>query len=167
LCDRRRPIAASGAGSDKQIERPPGWPGICNPAYGAIFCRHVRLKDGDPIMEDPEEIAHHLLTARAQTLLAPDFCVFGKSNMFIPVVSQEGSNETWMPSPFFLLEQSRMNSSIVDGVGFGAGLSILLWALDWIQLGEMPWPAILEDCIPPSVGPGGSHNADRKALRRS
>jgi hypothetical protein len=56
-----------------------------------------------------------------------------------------------MPSPFFLDGSSRIHSSIVDGVGFAAGLSILLWALEWIRLGEMPWAEILEDCIPPSV----------------
>jgi hypothetical protein len=60
-----------------------------------------------------------------------------------------------MPSPFFQSGMSSMNASIVDGVGFGAGLSLLLWALDWIHLGEMPWPAILEDCVPPNAIPLG------------
>jgi hypothetical protein len=70
--------------------------------------------------------------------------------MFIPVVPGWDSG-TVMPSPFFQSGTFSMNASIVDGVGFGAGLSPLLWALDWIQLGAMSWPAILEDCIPPSV----------------
>jgi hypothetical protein len=54
-----------------------------------------------------------------------------------------------MPSPFFNHKRSKMNACIVDGVGFGAGLAALLWALDWIQLGEMPWADILEDCVFP------------------
>ncbi len=153
LCDRRQCVSLCDDDPKNEVGPPPGWPEIRNPAYGVIICRHVRLKDGAPIIDDPQEIQRHLLAARPQTLLAPDFCVFGKSNMFIPVVPGAEPDRTWMPSPFFLSGQSSMNSSIVDGVGFGAGLSLLLWALDWIQLGEMPWPVILEDCIPPSISP--------------
>lgn len=153
LCDRRQSVPLFERDSLEEGTRVPGLPETRNPAYGIIICRHIRLKSGDPILEDPKEIQRLLLVTRAQTLLAPDLCVFGKSNMFIPVVSAEESGRTWMPSPFFDPQHSKMHSSIVDGVGFGAGLSLLLWALDWIQLGTMPWPAILEDCIPPSVRP--------------
>ena len=66
-----------------------------------------------------------MLLAQRSPLLAPDFCVFGKSNMFIPVVPGGGTDgRTVMPSPFFQSGPSSMNASIVDGVGFGAGLGV-------------------------------------------
>lgn len=143
MCDRRDSVPVSA--------KMPGWPEIRNPAYGVIISRHIRLKAHGPNIEDPQEINRHLLAAKAKTVLAPDFCVFGKNNMFIPVIPDDAPNSTFMPSPFFDSDTSRMHASVVDGVAFGAGLSLLLWALDWIQLGQMPWPALLEDCIPPST----------------
>ena len=157
LCDRRQSVPLFERDLNEKKDGPPvGWPEIRNPAYGIIICRHVRLKEAGPILDDPKEILRYFVATKVMTLLPPDFCVFGKSNMFIPVVSG-GSNDggTVMPSPFFQPGMSSMNASIVDGVGFGAGLSLLLWALDWIHLGEMPWPAILEDCVPPNVIPVG------------
>lgn len=157
LCDRRQTVPLLECDLNEKKDGPPlGWPEIRNPAYGIIISRHVRLKESGPILDDPKDILRHMLSAKAMTLLPPDFCVFGKSNMFIPVVpggSKDGG--TVMPSPFFQSGMSSMNASIVDGVGFGAGLSLLLWALHWIHLGEMPWPAILEDCVPPSTIPLG------------
>ncbi len=152
LCDRR-PTVPIAKGDYETRDLPFGWPKIRNPAYGVILSRHVRLKEGAPIIQDPLEIRRHLLAAHAQTLLAPDFCVFGNDNMFIPVIAEPEKNSSWTPSPFFLDGLSSMHTSVVDGLGFGAGLSFLLWALDWIQLGEMSWPAILEECIPPGETP--------------
>jgi hypothetical protein len=129
--------------------RMPGWPTSRNPAYGIIISRHVRLREGGPVIEDPQVILRHLLDAEFQVLRSPDFCVFGRSNMWIPVMPGAGGQMD-MPSPFFQLKSSSPSAVIVDKVGFGAGLSLLLWALDWIQLGKMPWPAILKDCIPPT-----------------
>jgi hypothetical protein len=152
LCDRRRAVPLFECDLNEKKDGPPiGWPEVRNPAYGIIICRHVRLKECGPILEDNKEILRHLLAAKAMTLIPPDFCVFGKHHMFIPVVTVGKDSGTVMPSPFFQSGTSSMNASIVDGVGFGAGLSLLLWALDWIHLGAMSWPAILEDCIPPSV----------------
>lgn len=82
--------------------------------------------------------------------------------MFIPVQKREDADATWMPSPFFIEGLSGIHSSIVDEVGFGAGLSILLWALEWIRLGEMPWAAILEDCIPPYIKDETALKLDRQ-----
>lgn len=155
LCDRRQAVRLLEFDQDQNNNGPlVGWPAIRNPSYGVIICRHVRLKEGGQILEDPKEILRHSLAAKVTTLRAPDFCVFGNSNMFIPVVpSGNNDGRTVMPSPFYQSDISGMNASVVDGVGFGAGLSLLLWALDWIQLGQMPWPAILEDCVPPNVIP--------------
>ena len=42
-----------------------------------------------------------------------------------------------MPSPlFFITGRSSVIPQIVSEVGFGAGIFVLLWALDWIHLGE-------------------------------
>lgn len=150
LCDRRQSVPLLECDLNEKMDGPLlGVPKIRNPAYGIIISRHVRLKDGGPIMDDPKEILRYLKAANVMSLLPPDFCVFGNSNLFIPVMpDQSDKGGTAMPLPFFQSDLSRMNATIVDGVGFGAGLSLLLWALDWIHLGEMPWPDILRDCIP-------------------
>jgi hypothetical protein len=149
LCDRRTSVPYGYLEDGQPAPPPADWPEIMNPAYGAIVCRHVRLKEGSDPIEDPEEIQRHVLASRAATLAPPDFCVFGKNNMMIPVLPIKGSDRTHIPSPFFLNGKSQVNTCVVDGVAFGAGLSLLLWALARIYLDEMPWPAILEDCIPP------------------
>lgn len=151
LCDRRASVSLQKQDIEGESKQPPvGWPQTRNPAYGLILSRHVRQREGGPIIEDPDVILSLLAGAKVSTLLPPDVCVFGKCNMCIPVVSLGTDDRTNMPSPFFLPGASVLHTSIVDGVGFGAGLSMLLWALDWIELGTMPWPEILEDCIPPN-----------------
>jgi hypothetical protein len=158
LCDRRQSVPLFDCDLNENKNGPcVGWSKIRNPAYGIIISRHVRLKVGSPILDDPKEILRCLHAAKVMTLLPPDFCIFGKNNLCIPVVTS-GSRDGGMvmPSPFFQPGMSSMNASIVDGVAFGAGLSLLLWALDWIHLGEMPWPAILEDCIHPNSIPLGN-----------
>lgn len=83
LCDRRESVPLLEKDLPQTIDgMPSGWPEIRNPAYGVIICRHLRLKEGGPILEDPKEILRHFISAEFSTLLAPDFCVFGKSNMF-------------------------------------------------------------------------------------
>lgn len=93
LCDRRQsvPLFESDLNQNTKLA-PTGWPEIRNPAYGIIICRHVRVKEGTPVLDDPKTILRHLVPARATTLVPPDFCVFGKNNMFIPVVPGGGPN---------------------------------------------------------------------------
>jgi len=153
LCDRRPSVSLIEDPLAGQVVPAIGWPEIRNPAYGIIICRHIRLKACGPLISNPEEILRHLLDSKAQILVPPDFCILGKNNMFIPVVPGHEPDKMGCPSPFFQSGISQLNSVIVPGVGFGAGLSLLLWALNWIVLGEMPWPAILEDCIPPPIIP--------------
>lgn len=102
LCDRRRAVPLFECDLNEKKDSPLiGWPDVRNPAYGIIICRHVRLKEGGPTVEDNKEILRHLLAAKAMTLLPPDFCVFGKHHMFIPVVPGGKDSGTVMPSPFF------------------------------------------------------------------
>jgi hypothetical protein len=143
LLDRRRPLEIQASASH------PCLPKIANPSYGAIFCRHVRATEKGKIIEDPAEIVGLLDEAKLGLLSAPDYCVLGANVLLLPTFATEDKGQIAIPSPFLLLEQSTMNPVQMDGVGFGAGLSFLLWALDWIQLGQMPWPKILGDCTYP------------------
>ena len=142
LCDQRKSVSG-------QASRETGWPEIRNPVVGAIIARNVRVTANTDVTDDPDDIQRRIHNAKAEALLFPDFCVFGKNNISIPVDPGDGQQQPFVASPFFLCNQSKMIHCTVDGVGFGVGLSFLLWALDWIQLDKMPWRAILEDCIPP------------------
>jgi hypothetical protein len=50
-------------------------------------------------------------------------------------------------SPFFIPELKRPSSFETDGLAFGVGLCLLLFALDWINLGQMNWTKIILDAF--------------------
>jgi hypothetical protein len=141
-----------GVTNTASIEAMPGWPTIRNPIYGAVIARQVRTKRGGTLLTDAEEIQKHILDVALKCEIPPDLLVAGKDNLLIPAIPTEHKGESRTPSPFHLgplVKEAHMNPVIVDGIAFGAGLAFLLWALDWIQLGDMPWPEILRNCMPP------------------
>jgi len=163
LCVQRRDVPHANVGHNITIvennitigenvaaESPPGWPSLRNPIYGAIFARQVRSKPGGQLLEDAASIEKALLDASIRCEIPPDLIVAGRNTLLIPALPTERNGESHTPSPFFLHGQSHMNPVTVDGIAFGAGLAFLLWALDWIELGDMPWPQILRNAMPPN-----------------
>jgi hypothetical protein len=139
LCSQREEVAVGRSGKS-------GWPTIRNPIYGAVIARQARLKRNSAVLRDAEVIRGHLVNAGLLPEFPPDLVVAGNRNLLLPVIRNPETKRDSMPSPF-LVEGSLMIPQKVPEVGYGAGIFILLWALDWIRLGEMHWPAILNDCI--------------------
>lgn len=155
LCIQRQPVSLGNLAPyveldlGKHVQPLPGWPTTRNPIYGAVIARQVREKKGGAILTDSTQIQEHLQSVTLKCEIHPDIVVAGRHNLVVPTLCDDGSDEAHIPSPFFLHGRSHMNTVAMDDVAFGAALGFLLWALDWIQLGEMPWPDILRNCMWP------------------
>jgi hypothetical protein len=139
LCSQRQQVPG---GRDARE----GWPRIRNPIYGAILARQARRTRRSRVLQDPQAIRNHLVNAGNLPPHPPDLVVAGRSNLLIPVIRNPQTQQDAMPSPF-LIAGSLLIPQVVQQVGYGSGIFLLLWALDWLQLGEMPWPLILNDAI--------------------
>lgn len=123
------------------------WPDHRNPVYAEILARNVRITTDAQICTDPSRITQELLSVPLETVIAPDLIVAGQDNLLLPAIQNTKTGSGDISSPFHIPTRSHFSPVRVMGNGFGVGLACLLWALDWIQLGEMPWPAILKDCL--------------------
>jgi hypothetical protein len=148
LCHQRASVSVA---TSEWQGSPNYWPPIRNPPYGVIVSRHVRQSESSPALQDPAAIRDALVGAPATNDHPPDLVIAGRSNLLLPVL-RSGNGQFSMPSPFHLPRQSEFIPQVVPEVGFGAGVFVLLWALDWICLGEMPWQAILNDCLTRYLG---------------
>jgi hypothetical protein len=133
-------------GGGLRVSGPEGYPSIKNPTFSAIFARRVRRRKGGEILNDPSEIDETIRNLQiAAPPEPPDLIVLGDSNVIVPILPSTGTEGNRLRSPFFITGHSSHNVSVVDGVAFGVALASMMEALDWIQLGRMPWRKILSD----------------------
>lgn len=131
-------------GAGVQVDLPPGYPRIQNPAFGAIFARQVKRNKGGPILTDPHEIESVLSTVEIPgPEQPPDLIILGESNVIVPVLPNGESGEFRLRSPFYIPGKSSYHFRTVQNIAFGVALASMMEALDWIQLGAMPWRDIL------------------------
>jgi len=123
-----------------------GWPTNRNPLYTAIMSRHVRINKGDDHVTDPKVIKVKLEARSEMPDSSPDLIVAGRSNVVVPNFS-EGSNRGISVSPFLLIPGGGLVACIGESVAFGLAIATLLWALDYIRLGPMPWQSMFENAI--------------------
>jgi hypothetical protein len=155
LCSQREEIPPGQRGPYKGLSGtgitatpPQGFPQIQNPMYGAIFARHVKRAERGPTLIDPQEIKEELkseLQLPSDEHL-PDLIVLGENAVIVPsIFTQEPGNPAQVRSPFFVSGQSVYTPVAANGVAAGIALASLMFALDWIELGVMPWRAIIEN----------------------
>jgi hypothetical protein len=151
LCQQRKSVAleeiARGitVGSNLTVQPMTGWPDKRNPFYSVILARRVRLNSAGPILESPDEI-HAALIDQPIYVQFPDLIVAGRSNVVLPVFLL-AEDEKKIMSPFTLGERTQLQCLIVDKIAFGIALIHLLWALDYIELGAIPWNRILAESL--------------------
>jgi hypothetical protein len=149
LCGQREPIPLHRITRSFQLDQgtvgaPPGWPDIRNPFFAMILSRFVRNKTDEHIT-DPNVIAQQLKDHGLSGVNAPDLIVAGPSNLVSPCPP---NNEGGPPViNFFHRPDNPLESLVVNQIAFGIGLSILLQVLDRIQLGEVPWVAIINNAL--------------------
>lgn len=152
FCQQRKPVPlgqiARGVnlGANLSAQSPAGWPDKRNPFYAVILARRVRLKGTGPILQSVDEINTVLVGQNLNADLLPDLIVAGRSNVVLPVLALTNEEQTIM-SPFTLDGRTQLACRIVNGIAFGISLVHLLWALDYIELGPMPWSRILGESL--------------------
>jgi len=152
LCQQREPVPLSqiargiNLGANLTAQSSAGWPDKRNPFYTVILARRVRLNRTGPILQSAEEIDRALVGQNLDPELLPDLIVAGPSNVALPVLPLADGQRTII-SPFTLDGRTELACRMVGGIAFGVALVHLLWALDYIELGPMPWSCILGDSL--------------------
>jgi|CZKU01.1.fsa_nt_gi hypothetical protein len=117
----------------------PGWPTFRNPYYSAIWARHVDSDNMNAIGSAVE-----LSTDVRQT--SPDALVAGNWLM-LPVHHVEDGQRVTCP---FMFDGCLWVIGQVPTAPWGAALAHLLWAIEWVQLGPLPWSEMLQEQVPQS-----------------
>jgi hypothetical protein len=123
----------------------PDWPPYLNPVFGAIFSLQVRNTPGSKLLSTQEAL--HLLnkSSLGNQAFYPDLIIAGESNLILPCVTTHDNNSI-IHAPFYI---PKITTSIKvfpsHEIAFATGICFLLYALDSIQLGRMPWEEIIND----------------------
>ncbi len=115
------------------------WPSYINPFFTAIMAPQVKMKPSKTIT-NPDEITAEL-KGEYPDKYSPDLVVAGMDVCYLPMI------ENTYTSPFYIENLSSLVHFEQKGNSFAMGMCSLLYALDTIHLGIMPWPKIILDAI--------------------
>lgn len=124
----------------------PDWPKDLNPIFGAVFALRIKEKKGQKEVLNSESAMRVLVGACLGAQKPPsDLIIAGDSNLIIPCV-QSPEGKPIMHSPFYVPSVTATVQVMPSkNLAFATGICILLYALDTIQLGRMPWEHIIND----------------------
>lgn len=117
------------------------WPEISNPLYGAIIARNVKDKPTGKILDSGEIQRLFKQVVIPKDSLDPDLIVFGKEDLMFPAIST--SDSISFESPFFVKDVSSYIHKKTENSALAIGITMLLYALDTIKLGKMPYNKII------------------------
>lgn len=153
LCSTRSTISPNqiapyfNVGEKLVASSPPDFPKILNPMFGVLFARQVRRRKGGAIITNAEQIDSILATQGISSNEAPDLLVLGENNLILPTLQDQTSGQHKVRSPFFIPGRSAYHTRKVNGIAFGIGFTLIMAALDWINLGVMPWHKIYVNAL--------------------
>ena len=112
--------------------------------YTGILACNVRIRSGEPNRTDSTLIKQALMGRPLPSPPFPDLIIAGRSNIVVPTFMQ-GTIQGVLLSPF----QSGGGLAVCNAqdIAFGVAVTMLLWALDFIHLGPMPWQSIINDAL--------------------
>ncbi len=157
LCNQRDhvPLSAISQHINAQgfvIATPDGWPDYKNPLFTAIITSQLRKKKGDRQLLSAENARDLIVGSFKADEYTQDLCVFGNNLICIPGIALQGDKRE-VKSPFFVFgKTSPMLMPLEEDNAFALGLIYLLWALDWIQLGKIPWSSIVQNTFDLDAG---------------
>jgi hypothetical protein len=130
-------------GQGMSLKMPEDFPNFVNPAYGIIIARNVRIERNGSVISDPYELLSNLtkLNITISSELSPDLIVLGDSVIILPALNKNG--EKVLRSPFYIEGRSGLHVQCVPNKSYGIAIAMLMQALDWIELGVMPWHKIV------------------------
>jgi hypothetical protein len=155
LCRERKrvPLTVLGSGVNcglgLSVKAPEGYPDYRNPFFTAIFARYVKRAKGKKQLSTTKEILEAVLKRKHVRNLEdedlPDMMILGESVVALPAVKTSDRHAT--VGTFLIPGKSFYHISDVDKTAFGVGFCALMAALDWIQLGAMPWSSIVGEAL--------------------
>lgn len=117
------------------------WPEISNPFYTAIISRNLKTKLNQS-ETDPKKL-HNSFLINGNSVInnsnCPDLIIAGSNFIGVPAIT------TQIESPFYIKDLSHLALFQTQGTSYGIGLSFMMYALDYILLGNLHWPTILAD----------------------
>lgn len=154
LCEQRKPVPilqiAPGVnlGEGFNVGKRLGFFEKRNPMYTMIISRQVRLEKDKPVLEEMNTIYDTLISEELCLNInaLPDLVVAGHSHVILPYLNKEEEKKE-ICSPFYLESECGQAVFTVDRIAFGVAVVHLLWALDSIELGSMPWNRVLADSM--------------------
>jgi hypothetical protein len=119
------------------VEAGPGFPKVRNPYYSAIWARHVRSSESDVFAAFSRRLVD-LGSVRSEL---PDAIVAG-TVLALPLVRNSEKNVSVKP---FLCESTELGSVLNSASPWGIALAHMLWAIEWVRLGDLPWSTMLTE----------------------
>jgi hypothetical protein len=131
------------------LDRGPGYPAIDNPVFTMIMSRFVREKKGAAHLQSGVAIHGKLMEQRAvfEVDNRPDAMALGKEVIALPALPTKEGLPAFV-SPFFVTN-ARTEVLTVPDLSFGLGLLLLLFALDFVRLGRLPWELLISNGFNP------------------
>jgi hypothetical protein len=118
-----------------QVEHPVGYPARRNPIYAAIWAPHLNVgKSKQPqhltVLERADDIRGDVKLSAG-----PDVIAAGQV-LVSPVLPLQDGTRGARP---FITDECELNGSTHEFRALGLAVFHLLWAIEWVQLGAMPW----------------------------
>ena len=152
LCTQRTPVSLSALSPHINAEgfnvsMPDGWPEQKNPLFTAIITSQIRKKKNDKGFLSAVDARDLIVGAFKVDQYSQDLCVFGKRLIGIPAVPLPNEKRE-IRSPFQVYGKTApMLIALNEDNGFALGLILIMWALDWIQLGKIPWTNVIRNAL--------------------
>jgi hypothetical protein len=123
-----------------KVDSPPDFPTVSNPMFSMVISRYVKAG---------KEMGQEAIRKALMDWKLPegdvDLIIAGEHQLVLPVIQNAAKTESVLRSPFYLPGRSQHLFQTADGLAFGVGIAMLLFALDWIRLGSLPWHKIILD----------------------
>ena len=128
------------------VQIPVGYPKFLNPIFTMVLGRFMEDQEGNRLT-DPKVINELLVKHPGRHAPSPDLVVAGRSNLIFSCRDSDTGKHV-VP---FLREGDGHVTAVAEGVSYGIGLVTLMWALDFIRLGRMPWTETLQNAVNPNL----------------
>lgn len=122
------------------------WPKEFNPFFTAIFAKNLRLKSKGKQLKG-NEAGQELSKIKANNNYDTDLIIAGDDLVVLPFTQFPQKEHHTYSSPFFVKGKSKIKYVVKNGLAFSIGICSLLYAIDTIRLGSMPWPHIIGDAM--------------------
>ncbi len=118
------------------------WPDHTNPIFGCVISRFVKESSKSEIISSDKLFNLIKKTEFPNDILSPDLVILGQNDMLFPCIYKH-ENEVLYESPFFIENVSELIHKTTKTSSLAIGISMLLYALDSIKLGKMPFKKII------------------------